>query len=200
LVREQQDLTGKFFQAELSALRQGISLGQNHPEAFMKEAFGIQVGRIDRGPKNTNIDLTFPQGPILHRSEDDVLVLNVNFGELPGEFGHEASDALGERYANSDLQAAALSFASPVHRFCELSCLRHQSFGFVQDQAAGISQVHLLSVPDKQRNPQFLLQLTDLPADRGLRDVEPLSGFAEIQSLRHGNEILQLAKLHEVAS
>src|SRR5206468_4029652 len=41
------------------------------------------------------------------------------------------------------------------------------------------------------------LEVADLPAERRLRDVQPLGGSAEVQLLRHGDEVAEMSELHE---
>src|SRR5262249_13882443 len=48
--------------------------------------------------------------------------------------------------------------------------------------------------------PQLLLELADLLAERWLRDAEPARGAPEVQLLRHGEEVAQVTELHGAGS
>jgi len=52
----------------------------------------------------------------------------------------------------------------------------------------------------EEREPQLLLELANLLAERRLRDAEPAGGASEVQLLRHGEEVAQVAELHAVGS
>lgn len=51
-------------------------------------------------------------------------------------------------------------------------------------------------VARKEIDSQRLLELPDLPAQRRLRNVQALGCFAEIQILRHGNEVPDVTQFH----
>ena len=55
---------------------------------------------------------------------------------------------------------------------------------------AGVGQLDAAGEPSKQNNPQILLQLLDLPADRAVCHAQFVSGFAEAQQGRRGVERL----------
>ncbi|BAN47216.1 hypothetical protein PCA10_14840 [Metapseudomonas resinovorans NBRC 106553] len=48
----------------------------------------------------------------------------------------------------------------------------------------------------QQGHPEFVLELLDLPAQRGLRDVQAFRGAGEIEGLGERLEVAQVAKLH----
>jgi hypothetical protein len=43
----------------------------------------------------------------------------------------------------------------------------------------------------------WLFQIVDLPAERGLRQVQPFSGTAEVELISHHNEMPQLPKFQD---
>ncbi len=67
------------------------------------------------GQKNGNVNFFFAQGLVLHGSDNNVLVLNVHTGELPGVLGDQRLDAFGQWYAHPDFQAGNLSLIGAVH-------------------------------------------------------------------------------------
>jgi hypothetical protein len=57
-------------------------------------------------------------------------------------------------------------------------------------------QPHRPAGPVEQPHAELAFEPGDLLADRGLGDVQPLGGPAEVQLLRDGGEVRQLTKLH----
>src|SRR5262249_51239608 len=49
----------------------------------------------------------------------------------------------------------------------------------------------------EERDAGFLLELSDLLAERRLRDAEAPRGAPEVQLLRYGEEVAQVAELHQ---
>jgi hypothetical protein len=68
-------------------------------------------------------------------------------------------------------------------------CLREQG-------ASGVRQRNLALRAVEQPNPELLLELANLLGDRGLSDVQPLRGPAEMQFLGDCDEVSDVAKLH----
>jgi hypothetical protein len=52
----------------------------------------------------------------------------------------------------------------------------------------------------EQRNSQFRLELPDLLAERGLAQMEPFGGLAEVQGVGHGHDVPQMTEFHAVES
>ena len=53
-----------------------------------------------------------------------------------------------------------------------------------------------MPVAHEQCNPELVLQLPDMPAERRLGDVEPLGGSRDTGFLSHGEEGTQMAEIH----
>ena len=66
----------------------------------------------------------------------------------------------------------------------------------LQQQLSRVRQRDLAPPPVQQDAPQFVLEQLDLTADRGLRDVKPLSRAREAPLLRDRPEHLQLPYVH----
>ena len=60
----------------------------------------------------------------------------------------------------------------------------------------GLGKLHVPLVAGKELDSQILLELLYLPAQRGLRNVQPLRRLAKIQMLRDGEEIANVTKFH----
>ncbi len=57
-------------------------------------------------------------------------------------------------------------------------------------------QLHAPAGAHEQLGAQFLLQLSDLQAQRRLRDMQALRGACEAQLFRQGDEVTQMAQFH----
>jgi len=52
-------------------------------------------------------------------------------------------------------------------------------------------------MPDEQRDAELVFELSDLPRQRRLRNVQALCGACEVPLFRHGNESPEMPKVHE---
>ena len=59
----------------------------------------------------------------------------------------------------------------------------------LKESATGVGEPHLPSRSDEEIDPEVALELSDRGAQGWLRHVHPLSGAAEVQLLRHGDEV-----------
>ena len=74
--------------------------------------------------------------------------------------------------------------------------LFQQRAGFSQENASRFRQMRAAPVAFEQPGSDFLLELADLAAQRGLGDTQFQSGFGETQFPRDGNEVAHLAEFH----
>ena len=58
-------------------------------------------------------------------------------------------------------------------------------------------QAHPSRCSFEERSPDLILERADLPADRRLRDAQPLGGATDVSLFRDGDEILDLLQAHE---
>jgi hypothetical protein len=63
----------------------------------------------------------------------------------------------------------------------------------LQERASGVGQLHLPGGADEEVDPEVAFELSDRRAKRWLGHVQPLRGAAEVQLLRHGDEVPQVA-------
>ena len=76
----------------------------------------------------------------------------------------------------------------------KIRCVAEQGTGTFQDRPPSGCDEHMLAVTLEQLNPEILLQLGDLRAERGLRDVASLGCLAEAERIGDRNRVLQLAQ------
>ena len=89
--------------------------------------------------------------------------------------------------------AAAARLASSVAR--SASAVRRAP----QERVSGVGELHLAGGADEEIDPEVALELSDRGAERRLGHVQ-LRGAAEVQLLRHGDEVPQVAQLDHARS
>ena len=67
---------------------------------------------------------------------------------------------------------------------------------FRQESAARRSQIHLAAAAAEQLDPELLLEVPDLLAERRLRRSETHRGVPEVQLFGDGYEVSEVTKLH----
>ena len=96
----------------------------------------------------------------------------------------------------SDPQLAAFAGLGQCHGGPGGGDLRHDAPGMVEKDAAGRGDRHASLAAVEQLAAHLAFELLDLQAERRLADIETLGGAAEIQFLRHRDEVAQMPYLH----
>src|SRR5439155_24869469 len=81
----------------------------------------------------------------------------------------------------------ALGFTSPAQDFLNLA----------QESSSGGSELDAAFVAKQQFDPEFVFQIKDGLADRGLGNVEAAGCFAVVQVLGNGGKVTEVAKFHD---
>jgi hypothetical protein len=81
-------------------------------------------------------------------------------------------------------------------RFRGVSGLYHQLASFLEEDPPSFGQFHVPLIASEKNYPQILFQLTDLPAQGWLRNVQLLSGLAEVEVFRNGDEVPDVTQFH----
>lgn len=76
-----------------------------------------------------------------------------------------------------------------------------QRAGVVQELLTRFGQLDAVAVPGEQRGAEIVFERADLPAEHRLRDVQIVSGAAEVQPVGDSDEVAQLAQvqIHEAS-
>jgi len=73
----------------------------------------------------------------------------------------------------------------------------HDKFsGFLQECLAGLGEFHLSLAAHEERDPNIVLELANLPAQRRLRDMQLLRGLPEVKVLGNSNEVSDVTQFH----
>ena len=78
--------------------------------------------------------------------------------------------------------------------------LREDAADLVEERAARGGELDAAVGAVEQHDVQLALELADLLAERGLRDAQARRGAAEMQLLRDGQEVAEVAELHRSRS
>jgi hypothetical protein len=100
----------------------------------------------------------------------------------------------------SDPKIAEHPFARSLRRARRLVRLTQYAAGFGEECRSCCRQRHASLVAVQQLDSQLELELSDLLAQRRLREVKPLRRAPEMQLFGHGNEIANPSKLHCILS
>jgi len=103
---------------------------------------------------------------------------------------------LGGRHVPDD-QLPDLPSRRSARDLCCVFRLGQGQLRFDQEGATGVCQLDSAVRPMEEADAEVLLETTDLLTQRRLRDVKALRGSTEVQLFRDGNEVAEMAKLHE---
>src|SRR4029077_6384852 len=104
----------------------------------------------------------------------------------------------GERFDKSDSQRTRLAGSHPPGAQFRLLDFEQNAAGIAQEQLPRRAQLHPTRQPVEQRKSKLLLQVPDLPRQRGLSDSETLGRSSVMLLLPDGHEIAQMAELHSI--
>ena len=83
----------------------------------------------------------------------------------------------------------------PRRRLRDLGLSQHAA-GLLQHRGARVGQRDAALGAIEEPHAELLLQLADLLAHGGLRDMQALGGATEVQFLRNGYEVPQVPEFH----
>ena len=91
---------------------------------------------------------------------------------------------------------AAVSAGDSLCHFHGIIRALQNRAGFGQKNATDLSQPHSLGAVFKKRNSQFILQVSDLPAQGRLGHVQPRRRAGHVLFFGNGDEISQMSEFH----
>src|SRR6185436_7124290 len=97
----------------------------------------------------------------------------------------------------ADRERLSCRLRRPACRFDRGIDLHQRQAGVVEKGLARSGQLDAMNAARQQLGPDLVLQIANLPAERGLGGVEPvLGGGREATFLDHGHEITEVPQLH----
>ena len=175
-----------------------MSLRQRHHGALAQHGLDVELGTdVDRRPDQPDVEHSGGERPqLLNRRS--LAQLDLHTGVRRPEALHRARDNRQKRRADeAHSEPSGLSGVEPARGRHGAIELRQQSPGVPEERRARRRQLNAAPGADEEAKSQLLLEPLDLLAQRGLGDVQPCGGPAEVQLLSDRDEVAQLAKLHD---
>lgn len=178
---------------------QRVAFGQRHEHRGIVDLQELQpaAGADERLGHEREVDLAGAQGVDLFL-EREVHEMDARVLPAPAtQLGHGADQRLERQLpVGRDVERLGGAVSDVPRLRDELG----QPLGELRQLALQVlprrGELHPALLAIEQRHPQLGLQIADLPAQRRLRDVQPLGGPAEVEGLRHGEEVAEVSKFH----
>jgi hypothetical protein len=100
------------------------------------------------------------------------------------------------RGGEADREATDLAAAGALRDTLRSLGLRENLAGVLEKRAACGCELDAALRPVEEGDPELLLELANLLAEWGLRDLDPRGGATEVQFLRDGEEVAEVPELH----
>ncbi len=114
----------------------------------------------------------------------------------PGERGEHRVQASAQPGTGAQAHRRGLFGTQFVERLPGTRLKGEHLPGIREEPVAGLGEPYHSGGAGEQLRSQLVFQSAELLAHRGLHDVQPLGGTAEVELLRHGEEVAQLANFH----
>ena len=185
---------------EAPAVGRRHALGPEDRHAALAEEVAVGPnldGRRGRGVGEDEVERVRRQlgdetlRPLVHAVELDRL------GKVKGRLEHLVGDQLGHDHGHPHRQACR-SRDLALHGLLQLAAEREDLVRVAIDGAADVGEHHGASGANEQLLPESLLQLPELAADRGLRDVEDLARARHPAFADHRPEVVEVVMVDEV--
>lgn len=110
---------------------------------------------------------------------------------------HEiGTDQPADRRRQADREIAAFGVGAGTHLIGRFADHSRDHLRVLEEPRTCGRQANAASVPGKQRNADFFLELRDLAAQRGLRDIQLRRRAAEAAGAGDVNETAQFSNVH----
>ena len=192
---QEQDVVRERLQSDGFAFRESVPLGQQDDKAFIKQRFAPQARGIHWIARKSDVN-----PPAKHRIG---LLVRHQIGRFNG---HEwkllrvmrtnAVDRLPESGSDAHLHEPD-AFVPQLPCDAEQILARYDELlRLAQEPMARGRQHDARARPLEERDADFLLELTNMPTQGRLGDMESLRGPCEVQLLGDSNEGAQMAEIH----
>ena len=102
----------------------------------------------------------------------------------------------GHRRCDADSQCTRLAKGHPFGTALRLVDVLQDASRIVQEQCPRRTQSDAAGQSVEQEEPQLPLQVSDLPREGRLHDMEPIGRSSEMLLLSNGNEIAEMPEFH----
>lgn len=151
--------------------------------------FAFDIGIVEKDPPEPDVDASgLERFHLLQGRQFRQPHLHVPVGapQAAYQFGHESVQR-GRHEAHAEPAPPLLS--DPAGGIADFLEPRGQLQRMFEQETASLRQAQRSPGSLEQEYAQFILQRTDLPAERRLRHVQFLGGARDVHFLRHGLEV-----------
>jgi hypothetical protein len=169
---------------------------QCHDERLADDDFAAEGRIVDGRPDKADIEQPIEKRRELRRHghgsgfDLDVLMPAVELAD------HCRDVRLVRAITHSDAQVRRIGTAYPSRNHGCAIGVRDDVPRFPEKVPTRLRQLDMSFRSIQQARPKLSLELSDLVTQRRLRDMQAGSGVAEVQRLRHGDEISQVSQFH----
>ena len=174
----------------------GCPAGQHGQQGLALDGLDDEPALVERQAHEADLDAAVAQRlglrALQQRVEADL------DGREPGvpDPQHARQDVQVGRRREADVELPDLAAAGALRRAHRALGLREYLPHLVGERLPRGRDLDAPLRAMEERESQLLLELADLLAERRLRDAEAAGGAPEVQLLRHGEEVAQVAELH----
>jgi len=167
--------------------------GQHDLHRLLPQRFDGDVVRCGCGVAQQDVQLAVPQchQPAGH---PDLALPDLDLGPVFAQPAQHEGAGLQVAGGDVDAQYGAVGGAGP-HRGDRLVRHGQQPAGAGQEDLAGGGKSDAAGVTDEERLPELVLELLDRRRERLLGEEQLACGSGEVQLLRDGDEVPQVAEL-----
>ena len=171
-------------------------LAQHREHAFLVERHRFGDLGIEMRPPEDDVERSVLELMVVMLGAHHVGRFDRHVAELRRRCDADAVDRVPEPPADAEADLVGVVPRRLVRAFVEIRGRRRQRARLFEQTVSGLRQRDALTMADEQRDAELILELFDVPAQRRLRDVEPLGGFGHAGFFRDGNERAQVTEIH----
>jgi hypothetical protein len=196
---EEHRLAREVGEAHARTTRQPMPLGKNGDERLARDRVDDEARLVHRETDEADVDPAVTQRFGLRRREQRVQ-LDVDVGEARApDAQHARQDVEVGRGDEPDREPPDFAASRALRHALRTLRLRQDLAGVSEERTARGRQLDAALRPVEEHDSELLLELADLLAQRRLRDPHPRGRAAEVQLLRDGDEVAEVAELHPAA-
>src|SRR5579859_57162 len=194
--KHEEVLRGQTFESDAGMSGQRMLLPKRHDQGFRVDVLDPEVRSMDRQPQEAEVD-PFPAELVNLRRHGETAQFKFDVRILlPEGSEHFRDDAEISGGDVADRQEARLALGGLLGQGDRPLGLDEGLSGALQELPSGGGEAHLGTGPLEELEPDLLLEVADLPAERGLGDEEPPGCAAEMALLRDCHEVPQMPEFH----
>ena len=195
-IPEQQRRVAQIANPDFIAGRQRMAVTDYRLDALVIDRRDVEYRFIEGRPRKYHIELRVAQLLVDVVGTVDVFHVEGDLGTLFRELDAQAVHHVPQAPPDADPDSVFDATGQLTRRITEFSPRRIEGARLLEQPAAVLSERDPLAVTQEQRHTELLFELVDVTAERGLRDMEPLSGPGDAQRIGNSNERFDVPEVH----